>query len=99
VLHRILFKLFHIEESIDRNVVEIKNKSKDIDGLQAEQERHDEALERVRASQARSRNSVMQMEKKIKKADKSLEAKVCFIDYTTRACNLYVVQASRFGSS
>ncbi|KAK0449845.1 condensin complex subunit SMC1 [Desarmillaria tabescens] len=74
-LQRILFKLFHIEENIDSNSREITTQNKALAGLRDEQRIHDQALETARADQAKSRTSVMQMEKKIKKADKSLEGK------------------------
>ena len=37
---------------------------------------HDKALEDARAEQAKARTAVLQMEKKIKKAEKALENKV-----------------------
>ncbi|KAG7448818.1 condensin complex subunit SMC1 [Guyanagaster necrorhizus] len=74
-LQRILFKLFHIEENIDSNAREITTQNRALAGLRDEQRTHDQALETARADQAKSRTSVMQMEKKIKKADKTLEAK------------------------
>ncbi|KAF5373789.1 hypothetical protein D9758_000684 [Tetrapyrgos nigripes] len=75
VLHRHLFKLYHIEESIEQNANEIRSQNKALAGLREEQRIHDEALEEVRAEQAKARSSVIQMEKKIKKAEKALDNK------------------------
>ncbi|KAE9404591.1 condensin complex subunit SMC1 [Gymnopus androsaceus JB14] len=75
ILHRILFKLFHIEESIERNAHEIRVKNKDLTRQREEQRVHDEALDAARADQAKARTGVMQMEKKIKKGEKALDAK------------------------
>ncbi|KAJ7812847.1 hypothetical protein B0H13DRAFT_2143623 [Mycena leptocephala] len=75
ILHRILFKLFHIEEAIEANAREIRAQNKALKSLRAEQRVHDQALETARADQAKTRTSVMQMEKKIKKAEKVLDGK------------------------
>ncbi|KAK7062210.1 structural maintenance of chromosomes protein [Favolaschia claudopus] len=75
ILHRILFKLFHLEEAIEVNAREIQTQNKALKGLRAEQRTHDQALEAARAEQAKARSSVMQMEKKIKKAEKVLDGK------------------------
>ncbi|KAJ6560360.1 condensin complex subunit SMC1 [Mycena capillaripes] len=75
ILHRILFKLYHIEEAIEANAREIRTQNKALKSLRAEQRVHDKALETARADQAKARTSVMQMEKKIKKAEKVLDGK------------------------
>ncbi|KAK7054035.1 structural maintenance of chromosomes protein [Favolaschia claudopus] len=75
ILHRILFKLFHLEEAIEVNAREIQTQNKALKGLRAEQRTHDQALEAARAEQAKARSGVMQMEKKIKKAEKVLDGK------------------------
>ncbi|KAJ6561466.1 condensin complex subunit SMC1 [Mycena vulgaris] len=75
ILHRILFKLFHIEEAIEGNAREIRAQNKALKSLRAEQRVHDQALEAARADQAKTRTGVMQMEKKIKKAEKVLDGK------------------------
>ncbi|KAL4266841.1 SMC family protein [Pleurotus pulmonarius] len=75
ILRRILYKLYHIEEAIDDNTREINSQNKTLAGLREQQRVHDEALEAARAEQAKARTSVMQKEKKIKKAEKALEAK------------------------
>ncbi|KAJ7497178.1 condensin complex subunit SMC1 [Mycena latifolia] len=75
ILHRILFKLFHIEEAIESNAREIRTLNKALKSLRTEQCVHDEALEAARAEQAKTRTGVMQMEKKIKKAEKVLDSK------------------------
>lgn len=79
ILHRILYKLFHIEESIDQNVRDIKEKNKMLSGLREEQRVHDAALDEARKEQAQARSSVLQKEKKIKKGEKALDAKVRFL--------------------
>ncbi|KAH7906967.1 RecF/RecN/SMC [Hygrophoropsis aurantiaca] len=75
ILRRILYKLFHIEEAIEKNVREIKNQNKTLAGLREDQRVHDKALEDARSDQARARTNVMQKDKKIKKAEKALESK------------------------
>jgi structural maintenance of chromosome 1 len=76
ILKRILYKLFHIEESIEHNAREIRGHGKGILGLRREQEAQDAALEVTRAEQARARSAAMKEEKKIKKMEKALETKV-----------------------
>lgn len=76
ILHRLLYKLFHIEEAMEQNAREIKTQSKALSGLREEQRVHDVALEEARADQAKARLNVMQKEKKIKKAEKDLDGKV-----------------------
>jgi structural maintenance of chromosome 1 len=71
-----LYKLFHIEETIEKNALEIKTQNKALGGLKEEQRVHDKALAEVRGEQAKARSNVMQKEKKIKKAEKALELKV-----------------------
>ncbi|KAF7332519.1 Structural maintenance of chromosomes protein [Mycena kentingensis (nom. inval.)] len=75
ILHRILFKLWHIEEAIEANTREIRSKNKELRVLREAQREHDEALEAVRAEQAQARSKVMQTEKKIKKEEKKLDDK------------------------
>ncbi|KAL0960255.1 hypothetical protein HGRIS_011886 [Hohenbuehelia grisea] len=75
ILHRILYKLYHIEESIERNAREIQAQNKALAGLREEQRKHDKELEDARAEQAKARTVVMQKEKKIKKAEKGLDGK------------------------
>jgi structural maintenance of chromosome 1 len=58
------------------NAREIKEQNKKLVELREEKREHDQELEDVRAEQAKIRSSVMQKEKKIKKADKALEGKV-----------------------
>ena len=81
ILHRILYKLFHIEESIDQNVRDIKEKNKTLSGLREEQRVHDAALDEARKEQAQARAGVMQKEKKIKKGEKTLDAKVPLLSF------------------
>ncbi|KAG1840638.1 hypothetical protein F4604DRAFT_1832337 [Suillus subluteus] len=75
ILKRILYKLFHIEEALEANARDIQTKSKALAGLRAEHGEHEKALEDVRAEQARARTAVVREEKKVKKAEKALEAK------------------------
>lgn len=63
---------------MEANSRTIVNKNKELDGLREEQRVHDQALETARAEQAKVRTIVMQKEKSIKKAEKSLDGKVRF---------------------
>ena len=78
-MRRILFKLYHIQKALDSHAQEIRSKNRALAGLREEQRRHDRALEDARADQAKARTAVMQKEKKIKKAEKALELRVCII--------------------
>ena len=80
ILHRILYKLFHIEESIEQNAHEIKARNKTLAGLREEQRVHEKALEEARKEQAQARSNTMQKEKKVKKAEKAVDAKVSFFN-------------------
>ena len=75
-MRRILFKLFHIEEALEKDAREVREQSKALAGLREEQKTHDAALNDARAEQAKARSALMQREKKLKKAEKALEAKV-----------------------
>ncbi|KZT24830.1 RecF/RecN/SMC protein [Neolentinus lepideus HHB14362 ss-1] len=75
ILHRIVWRLYHIEEGIEHHAREINSQSKTLMGLREEQRAHDEELESARAAQAKARSNVMKAEKKIKKAEKALEDK------------------------
>lgn len=75
-MRRILYKLFHIEEALEANARDIQKKSRALAGLRAEQQQHDKALEDARADQARARTAVVREEKKVKKAEKTVESKV-----------------------
>lgn len=76
VLRRILFKLYHIQQSLDQHARAIREQNKTLAGLRQEQRKHEKALDAARAEQAKARNNVMQKEKRIKKAEKALETKV-----------------------
>ncbi len=76
VLRRILFKLYHIQRSLGEHAKAIREQNKTLSGLRQEQRKHEKALEEARAEQAKARGSVMQKEKRIKKAEKALETKV-----------------------
>ncbi|KAJ8594932.1 RecF/RecN/SMC protein [Rhizopogon salebrosus TDB-379] len=75
IMTRILYKLFHIEEALEANARDIQTKSKALDGLRSEHGENQTALEEARAEQARARTTVVREEKKVKKAEKALEAK------------------------
>ena len=80
-----LFKLFRIEEHLEKNADEITTLAASISGLREEKETHDSALDDARADQAKARSAVAKAEKKIKKAEKALEDKVrtkCFLLFT-----------------
>lgn len=88
VLRRILFKLYHIQQSLEEHARAIREQNKALAGLRQEQRKHEKALDEARAAQAHARGNVMQKEKRIKKAEKALETKVCrmniFLIDTTR---------------
>lgn len=77
MLRRILLKLYHIEQELQQHAQAIRNQNRTLAGLREEQRKHEQELEAARAEQARARSSVMQKEKRIKKAEKALEGKVC----------------------
>lgn len=79
ILHRILFKLYNIQESLSGHAEEIKNANEQLVGLRAEQQECEAALEETRTEQARQRTDVMQKEKRLKKAEKALEGKVILL--------------------
>ena len=76
MLRRILYKLYHIQQSLDEHAQAIRDQNKALVGLRKEQQKHEKALEEARSEQAKSRGAVMQKEKRIKKAEKALETKV-----------------------
>lgn len=80
VLHRILFKLYHIQQALSSHAEDIRRQNGTLTTLRAEQRANDEELEGARAEQAKSRSTVMQKEKRLKKAEKALEGKVCLTD-------------------
>ncbi|KAI0266211.1 cohesin complex subunit psm1 [Gloeopeniophorella convolvens] len=75
ILRRVLFKLFRIEEDLEKNADEIRSLSSSISGLHREKEARDKALDGARTEQAKARATVTKAEKKIKKAEKALEDK------------------------
>jgi hypothetical protein len=76
VLRRVLWRLWHIEEGLERSAEQIKVHSQTLDDLRAEKVAKDDELAAVRAEQAKSRSTVTQKEKRIKKAEQTLEIKV-----------------------
>jgi structural maintenance of chromosome 1 len=79
MLRRLLYKLWHIEEALERNANEIKEQSRTLAGLREEKGNADEALESARREQATARSAVTAKEKKLRKAERALEAKVITI--------------------
>jgi len=79
ILHRILYKLWHIDAALEQNAEEIKERSKALVGLRKDKAAADKALEDKRRAQANARNTVTSKEKKLKKAEKHLESKVLAI--------------------
>ncbi|TFY68970.1 hypothetical protein EVJ58_g695 [Rhodofomes roseus] len=75
VLRRILLKLYHIEQGLQEHAQTIRTQNRTLAGLRAEQRKHEGELTEARAEQARARSSVMQKEKRIKKAEKALEGR------------------------
>ncbi|KAF8630781.1 hypothetical protein AX15_002729 [Amanita polypyramis BW_CC] len=74
-MRRILFRLYHIDESMESNARTIVSKNKELAELRKEQKKHEKALDAVRAEQAKAKTSVMQAERALKKAEKALENK------------------------
>jgi len=62
---------------MESNARNVTSKNKELAGLREEQHKHNEALNAARAVQAKVRATVMQKEKSIKKAEKTLDGKVC----------------------
>ena len=77
ILRRALFKLYHIEEFLKANASEIQKQSRALSGLREDQHRQQQALDRTRAEQAKAKTEVSREERKLKRAEKALEAKVC----------------------
>ena len=71
-----LYKLWHIEEALERNATEIKEQSRALAGLREEKGNADDVLESARREQATARSAVTAKEKKLRKAERALEAKV-----------------------
>ncbi len=75
IRERAMTKLYHIDMGIEDNTRAIVTKNKELAGLRQEQKAQDKAVEEARAEQAKARTAVMQKEKNIKKAEKTLENK------------------------
>ena len=76
ILRRTLYKLYHIEESLKANTTEIRKQSRTLNGLREDQQRQQQALDRTRTEQAKAKTEVSRGERKLKRAEKALEAKV-----------------------
>lgn len=75
VLQRVLWKLWHIEQGIERNAHEIRTQGRALGDLRAERDAKDAELASARAEQAKARSTVIQKEKRIKKAEAELDKK------------------------
>ena len=84
ILRRLLFKLFRIEEGLEKNAEEITTLGTSIAGLREEKEGRDEELDQARTEQAKARMAVAKAEKRIKKAEKALEDKASIVFPVTR---------------
>lgn len=100
VLQRLLWKLYHIEEKIGDNVTAIKTQNQELVGLREEQKKHEGKLVAAREEQAAARSEVSKRERRIKKQEKALEAKVILFSPARhpRADCLFVT-ATRYGRS
>ena len=76
-MRRFLWKLFHIENKITRNTDEINKENKKLVTLREEQKDFDGELSAAREEQAKVRSEVSKRERRIRKQEKALEAKVC----------------------
>lgn len=88
-MRRALYKLYHIEESLRANASEIQRQSRALDGLRGDQHRQQQALDRTRAEQAKSKTEVSREERKLKRAEKALEAKVCAAPHYRPTLEIY----------
>ncbi|KAG8960566.1 Structural maintenance of chromosomes protein 1 [Tulasnella sp. 419] len=75
VVHRLLWKLYHIEEAIENNARDIRSKNKELVQLRSEQAVHDSKVAAARSAQASARGEVQKKERVIKKKEKALELK------------------------
>lgn len=76
ILRRTLYRLYHIEESLKANTSEIQKHNRALKGLREDQRRQQKTLDSTRADQAKAKTEVSREERKLKRAEKSLEAKV-----------------------
>ena len=79
ILYKHLWKLYHIEQSIEEHSRSIKAEAKNLSGLKKAFKTESDVLTKSRSAQAAARADVMSKEKKIKKAEKALENKVTSI--------------------
>ncbi|KAI9511038.1 RecF/RecN/SMC [Russula earlei] len=75
ILRRLLFKLFSIEEGLEKNAEEITALGGSISGLREGKEGRDEELDLARTEQAKARTAIAKVEKRIKKAEKAVDDK------------------------
>ncbi|KZT54653.1 condensin complex subunit SMC1 [Calocera cornea HHB12733] len=75
IVHRLLWKLYHIQDTVESNTELIKSKNAELATMKAEQAKLDSAYEKARKQQAEQHKKTMQADKQIKKAEKTLEDK------------------------
>lgn len=75
IVRRLVWKLYHIEQQIEENSTSITKSNKSLTNLRKEQSSNEKALAEARAKQAKVRSTVNIVEKKLKKAEKALEAR------------------------
>jgi structural maintenance of chromosome 1 len=76
LLRRVLYRLYHIEESLAAHADEIKRQNRTLAGLRQEQQTKQDELDAARAEQAKCKTKLSKKEKALKKAEKALEAQV-----------------------
>ena len=79
ILRRALYKLYHIEDSLKTNASEIQKEGQELVGHREDQDQKQQALDDARAEQARSKTEVSREERRLKRAEKALETKVCAV--------------------
>ncbi|KAJ3557591.1 hypothetical protein NM688_g1392 [Phlebia brevispora] len=75
ILQRILHKLWSIQSALSEHASAIRESNQQLVGLRADQRSCEDELEGARSNQARARTVVMREEKRVKRAEKALEAK------------------------
>ena len=79
--------MFRIEEGLEKDAEDITTLVTSLAGLREEKDGRDEELEQARTDQAKARRAaVARAEKRIKKAEKTLEDKASTVLPATRDC-------------
>ncbi|KAG8897607.1 Structural maintenance of chromosomes protein 1, partial [Tulasnella sp. 408] len=76
IIHRLLWRLYRIEQAIETHTTEITAKNDELFQLRAEQASHETSLEKALAAQPTARNEAQKRERVIKKKETALEGKV-----------------------